>query len=131
MAKKLVIGAIGVFVVWFVLDAVIHMVLLKPLYEATQQLWRPMAEYKFGLGIAVGIVAATAVAAVYVKLIAPKSMAAALQYGGLLGIAWGVSFGPGIYCFMPIPLDLAIYWAVGVLVECLAAGVVLGLLVKD
>ena len=131
MAKKLIIGTVSVWVVWFIMDFIIHGNLLMPLYDQTASLWRPQAEMKMGLGIAVGLICAGAFSAVYVLMISPKSMQAALKYAGLIGITWGVGFGLGNYSYMPVPLSLAAYWFLAIFIESLAAGAILGFLVKD
>ena len=42
----------------------------------------------------------------------------------------GVSMGFGTYCVMPIPVGLAIGWCLGSVVECLVAGLLVGLILK-
>ena len=42
MVKKIIIAIIAVFILWSILDFVIHGVLLSEAYKATVELWRPM-----------------------------------------------------------------------------------------
>ncbi len=47
--KQLVLGSLAVFVVWSVLDFVIHSLILQGTYAETADLWRPMEEMKMGV----------------------------------------------------------------------------------
>ena len=44
MLKRNLLAIIAVFVVWSILDFLIHGMLLQSSYEATANLWRPMEE---------------------------------------------------------------------------------------
>jgi hypothetical protein len=101
------------------------------MYAATQQFWRPMEEMKHGLMIAVCLISAVAFVLVYSRLVAPKTMANGLQFGLLLGVAWGISMGYGTYSVMPLPYNLALVWFLGTLVEMTVAGLLVGLIIKE
>ena len=68
---------------------------------------------------------------IYKRLITNKSMINAVQYGVLFGIGVGISMGYGTYSVMPIPYTMAITWFFGVLVEAVAAGVLVGVIIKE
>jgi len=122
--KKAIFATVAVFFTWAVMDYVIHGLLLGSVYASTPQLWRPMAEFKFGLNWFVVLVAAACFVYVYVFLIADRGLKTALTYGGVFGLGAGISMGYGSYSVMPIPYVLAFSWFVGTLVEALAGGVV-------
>ena len=44
MLKRNLLAIVAVFVVWSILDYLIHGMLLQSSYEATANLWRPMEE---------------------------------------------------------------------------------------
>ena len=46
MIKKAILAVIAGFIVWSILDFLIHSMLLEPTYEATSELWRPVEEIK-------------------------------------------------------------------------------------
>ena len=131
MVKKVVIGILAVFVAWSALDYVIHGVMLQATYEATAQLWRPMAEIKTGLMYVVGILVATFFVLISALLIQPKSLLTGMKYGLLFGLAMGISMGHGSYCYMPIPYNLACTWFAGTVVEMAVGGVLVGLIVTE
>ncbi len=128
--KRTIIAIVAVFFAWAILDFVIHGILLQPTYDATANLWRPMAEMKMPLMYLVTLIAAFCFVFIYGCLITNKSVKTAVQYGVLFGIAAGVSMGFGSYSYMPIPLTLAWGWFTGTLVEAVVAGVLVGVIVK-
>jgi hypothetical protein len=131
MIKRSILAVIAVFVLWQVLDFVIHGLILMKTYEATASLWRPMPEMKMGLMRIVGLVTAIAFVCLYAWLIRDKSVAAGLSYGLIYGLGTGVSMGFGTYCVMPIPLFLAVVWCAGTVVESAFAGLLVGWLVQE
>ena len=131
MTKRNVLAIIAVFVVWQVLDFLLHGVILKSTYEATAALWRPMAEMKMGLMRVVGLVAAICFVCLYAWLVRPKGWATGLSYGLIFGVGTGFSMGFGTYCIMPIPQSLAITWFLGTVVEAAIAGLLAGRILKE
>ncbi|KPK27015.1 MAG: hypothetical protein AMK69_11125 [Nitrospira bacterium SG8_3] len=130
MTKRILLSIITVFIAWSVLDFLIHGVVLQPTYEATAALWRPMAEMKMGLMRLVTFVFATAFVVIYGFLVSPKSLVTGIKYGVLFGLASGFSMGFGSYSYMPIPLNLAWSWFIGSLVETVAAGAIVGGIIR-
>ena len=49
MVKRIVLASLAIFIVWSLLDILIHMVILAPTYAATAHLWRPENEMMMGL----------------------------------------------------------------------------------
>lgn len=131
MVKRFILAAVSIFIAWSVLDFIIHGVILSSTYQATAQLWRPMAEMKMGLMYVVTAVGALAFAGLYTKLVSNKSLATGLLYGLIFGIAEGFPMGFGTYSFMPIPMFLAAAWFVGTLVETIVGGAIVGAIVKS
>lgn len=131
MLKKSLIATVAVFFALSAMDFVIHGVLLDSAYKATAHLWRPEVEMKVPLMFAVTFIFSAGLVAIYSLLINPKSFSAGLQYGVILGLASGASMGIGFYCYMPIPLELAISWFFANLVEVSVAGIIIGAIVKN
>jgi hypothetical protein len=129
MLKKTIWAIIAVFVVWSFLDFLIHGVLLKSSYQATANLWRPEDEMIMSVMSVVTLVFSACFVTLYSHLINPKTLAAGVKYGLIFGLATGASMGFGSYCYMPIPISLAISWFFASLIELTIAGVVVGLMV--
>ena len=128
--KRTLLAILSVFVLWSVMDFVIHGLVLASPYALTPQLWRPMEEMKMGLMYATVLVAAAAFVCIYALFIADKSVRTALRYGALFGIGSGVSMGYGSYSVMPLPYEIALVWFLGSLIEAVAAGWITGMIVK-
>lgn len=128
--KKLLLAILAVFVSWQILDYLIHGVILMDAYEATKDMWRPMEEISMPLSLIVSLISAAGFCYIYYSLIDTKTMNNALKFGLFFGIVWGVSFGYGSYTFMPIPYYMAFTWFLGSIVETVAAGAILGLMIK-
>ena len=131
MAKKMTLGTLAVFVVWEVLDFIVHGNMLQGTYMETASLWRAQEDMMMGVMMVVVLITAAAFTYIYVALVTPKSMASALKFGLLFGVAAGVSMGYGTYAVQPIPYSLAMAWAVNGIVQGAAAGAVLSFIVKD
>jgi len=129
MMKRILMATVVIFIAWSVMDFVIHGILLKPIYDATASLWRPMEDMNMPLMYLVTLVFAACFVLIY-QMIERKSLATGIRYGLLFGIATGISMG-GLYSYMPIPMSLAWGWLGSVLVELLVAGVIVGLLLKS
>lgn len=131
MKKKIFLAAIVVFVLWSVLDFIVHGVILKSAYASTASLWRPMAEMKMGLMYVTVFIAALAFSAIYGYLVAKKSAMVGLTYGLLYGIAVGVGMGYGSYSMMPIPYSMALTWFLGTVLKGILGGLLLGAIIKN
>lgn len=81
MLKKGILAVIATFIVWSILDFLIHGLLCGAIYEATAHLWRPMDEMNMGLMYFVTLVYTTCFVAIYALLIANKSLATGIKYG--------------------------------------------------
>jgi hypothetical protein len=129
--KKTVIAIIAVFILWSVLDFVIHGVFLGEAYKATAELWRPMEEMKMGLMRIVVLISSIMFVLIYALFFSEKNIKTALKYGLLFGIGAGVSMGYGSYAVMPIPYNMAFTWFWGTLIEVTLGGLVVGIIIRD
>jgi hypothetical protein len=120
MKKEIVVGTVAVFVVWGVMDFIIHGVLLSSLYAANPELWRPMAEMKIGVMYGAILISALFFTLLYELGLADAPLRKSVLYGAYFGVAIGIGMGFGTYSVQPIPLSLAVSWFVGTIVESIA-----------
>lgn len=126
------IGAgVAILVAWTLFDALIHRLVLTPLYEANRNLWRPFDEMSTALICAVTLVLIAVFVGVYRLLVRPKSLRAGLGLGAFVGLALGVSSGFGTFIHMPIPLPLAWGWFVAGWLKGVVAGGIVGAIIVD
>jgi hypothetical protein len=131
MTKRIILAVVAVFIVWSILDFILHGLLLRPTYEATANLWRPMDQMNMPLMYFVTLVFTVCFVLIYGLLVGRKSLVSGIQFGVLFGLATGISMGFGSYSYMPIPLTLAWSWFFGSCIEVIVAGALVGAIVKS
>jgi hypothetical protein len=131
MVKRTIWAVVAVFVAWSVLDFILHGLLLRSTYEATASLWRPMDQMNIPLMYFVTFIFTVCFVLIYGLLVGQKSLMSGIRYGALFGLASGISMGFGSYCYMPIPLTLAWIWFIGSWIEAIAAGAIVGAIMKS
>ena len=131
MTKKIILATLAIFILWSILDFILHGIILSSAYQASAQLWRPMNEMKNGLMYFVKLLSALVFVTIYARLISPKNMNYAVSFGVLFGVGTGISIGYGTYSVQPISYIMAVSWFLGTLLEATLAGFLLGWLVKE
>ena len=130
MGKRILLATLYVFVLWSVLDFVIHGILLTPAYEATASLWRPMAQMKMGLMYLTILISALMFVLIYAWLVDRRNPGTGWKYGLLYGIGVGMGLGYGTYSVMPIPYSMALTWFLGTVVEATLGGFLIGMILR-
>ncbi len=130
MIKQTARSVLAIYLAWNVLEFVLHGVILKPTYLATTELWRPLGEWKYGVGQVVMAVSAAAFALLYVRLIGNKCLRTALCYGFLFGIMGGAVAGYGTYSARPIPHHVALTLFFAKLIKMTLASLIVGMIVR-
>jgi multisubunit Na+/H+ antiporter MnhF subunit len=113
------------------IDALMHRLFLAPIYEASASLWRPFDQMNIALIYAVTVALIGVFVSLYRLLVRPKSFAAGVALGALVGLALGISSGFGTFIHMPIPLSLAWGWFLGGWVKGLVAGGIMGAVIVE
>jgi len=131
MTKRAILAGAVVFLAWSVLDFLLHRLLLRSTYEASAELWRPMQQMSVPLIWFVTMVPIACFVLIYQLLIGQKSLATGIRFGALYGLTTGIAAGFGTYIHMPIPLTLAWGWFLGGLVKGIAAGAIVGVIMRS
>ena len=133
--KRWLLASVAVVVVIGVLEFLIHRVLLSDMYKQTASVWRSEAEMQkmmwvFWAGI---LVLAPFFVLIYVKGYEKSKPGSGqgFRYGLYVGAMLSVMHSFGWYVLLPIPLALAFYWFLAILVEFVAAGVAAGLVYHE
>jgi hypothetical protein len=134
MGTRWIMAGVGAFVAIFLLDMVIHGHLLMGLYTQTASVWRPQADahQKMWLMALGQLVFGLLFAWIYTKGYesAKAGIGLGLRYGLTIGALLGISYITVWYVVLPVPFALALGWTAGILVDCLVAGAVVGLLYR-
>jgi hypothetical protein len=133
--KRWLLASLAVLVVIAVLEFVIHGIILSRLYRETASLWRPQQDMRqvvwlFWIGY---LVFAPLFTLIYVKGYekGKPGLGQGLRFGFYVGAMLSVMHSFGWYVILPIPLALAFYWFLAVLVEFIAAGLAAGWVYRD
>lgn len=133
--KRWLLASVAVFVVIFVLEFIIHGVILQGVYQQTASVWRTQADMQRLMWILwVGyLVFAPLFAFIYVKGYekSKPGLGQGFRFGLYVGAMLSVLHGFGWYAILPIPLALAFYWFVAILVESIAMGIAAGLVYHE
>jgi hypothetical protein len=131
MFKQTLLATVAVFVLWSVIDFLVHGVMLHAAYQETLHLWRPEDQVHALLMSAVTLFFGFMLVVTYGYYVVPKSLATGLGFGAALGIGVGVLIGLGSFSYMPILLYLAIAWCLVNFVKIALAGLIAGQLIKE
>lgn len=127
MNKKLWLGSVAVFVVIAVWETIGNLLLLSSAYQATANLWRPMAEMKIWLFYVVYLFVAFFFTLIFSKGYEGKGVREGLRYGFYVGMLMAVPMAFGTYGALPIPCSMALQWFIYGLIEYVLCGAVVAL----
>lgn len=125
--RPFILAFIGVFIFVFAYDWVLHGMILKDMYGATMELWRPEAEMaSYFKWILVGQALSSFAITMLVARAAfgPKC---GLGIGALVGLVLVAGNLIG-YAVQPIPSNLALAWSLSAMVQGALAGGIAGFL---
>ncbi|MBI2618653.1 MAG: hypothetical protein HYW57_01060 [Ignavibacteriales bacterium] len=130
MNKKVWIGAGVVFVLFAVLDFVVHGVLLSSEYAKMPDLFRPMEEMKMWIFFVTYAFVAYFFTLIFSKGYENKGIAEGVRYGVYVGFMMTVPMAYGTYGSMPITYALALQWFLYGMLEFIICGVALAIVFK-
>jgi hypothetical protein len=131
MFKQTLVTTVVLFILWSVIDFLVHGILLQSAYQETVHLWRSDDEYYAMLVSAVTLIYGFCVVSIDSNFIAPKSLTTGFNYCVALGSGVSALVGLGSFSYMPIPFSLAIAGFGVSFIKLVAAGLVAGYVVKE
>jgi hypothetical protein len=129
MSKKVLIGAVAVFVALSIFEFVIHGVLLTSSYEATKDLWRSLDEMNARMWMFYVIYAFIGLTLSYIfsKGYEGKGLVEGIRFGFFVGLLMNIPRAYGSFVVMDIPYSLALSWFLYGMVEYLILGAILAM----
>ncbi len=124
--KKNILAVVGIFVLWSVVDMLVHGHLLMDSYTATAHLWRPMAEMKNVLMQVTSFVSVCVFVWIYACAVSEKSLCKGVCLGVQVGLLLSVMWAVQSYAYMPITWTIVAGWCGALMAKCVLAGVVVG-----
>jgi hypothetical protein len=125
MNRKLIIGFITVFVVFIILDYLIHNVLLISLYEETEHLWRPAEEMRSWIFLVTGLFFAFFFTLIFSKGYEGRGIMEGFRYGLYVALMVQLPGAYVSYAVTPIPYALALQWFLYGTVQYILLGILL------
>lgn len=128
--KKFLLAVVSVFVVFELIDFVIHSFILMDTYESLQHLWRDdMMDYMWVMYITTFIWSVFFVY-IFTKGYQNRGWLEGLRYGLLIGILMLVVGMFNQWVVYPLPIGLIVQWFVFGLIQFMICGVVAALIYK-
>jgi len=128
--KKYILAVLAVFVVFELLDFIIHSVILADAYESLQGVWRQnMMNYMWVMYVT-ALIWSVFFVYIFTKGYQNRGWLEGLRYGlliGLLMLVMGMFNQWGVY---PLPIGLVVQWFVFGLIQFMICGVVVALVYK-
>lgn len=125
--KKVIIGAVAVFIAVSIMDYLIHGLLLQSAYEATKSIWRPDMDSKMWIFSIVSLIGSFFFSFIFSMGYEGKGIAEGARYGLYIGIWMSVGMAYGTYGMVSIPYSMALQWFLYGVVEYVVGGVILAM----
>jgi hypothetical protein len=128
--RKIIVAILLVFLLWAIIDLIIHGLVLSRLYALAGPVFRPEYETMMVLVYIARLAEASALVLVFALFVGRGGMAFGAGFGALLGFGIGMTMAYGGYAIMPIPYGLALGLFLTILGEYAVAGLILGAMFK-
>jgi len=127
---KLILTVVLVYIVYQLLNFVIHSLILKDMYMATAAVWRVDMENVMWVMYLSDLIRIFLFVFIFIKGQENKGWMEGLRYGLLMGLLLSLGMSLNSYAILPIPFTLAIYWLVLSLIQMIICGIAAALLYK-
>ena len=124
--KRFMLAFVATFIFVFLFEWLWHGVLMTPLYEATEEVWRPPAESSMAFLTLSQLLYSLLIAYIFTRNYQANGIAEGLRFGLLMGLLVG-SIQLGTYSYLPIPLSITLLWVLAEVLKGIGAGVILSL----
>jgi hypothetical protein len=123
--KRYVIAAIVLFVFIYIYEAIVHGMLLMPMYLETPNLWRGEMTAYLPFNIAIIALLALWITFIFTRFYREGGARNGLHFGFYLGLLSGIQ-AAGAYYYLPISAALAGAWFLANLIESVVGGLIIG-----
>lgn len=129
--KRFILASIIVFVVYEVINYIVHMLLLSNQYMALMELWRSDMEQKMWIMYIATLIFSFLFVYIYIKGYEGKGIIEGVRYGLILGLLVNVVGMFNQYVVYPIPLGLIIQWFIYGMIQFIICGIVAAALYRE
>jgi hypothetical protein len=130
MTKKLWIGFIVVYIVWNMLNMIIHGMILGSTYATAElmKIWRPDMQNKMWIFYLVAVFTSFFYTLIFSKWYKGKGLVEGIQYGVYTGFLMAIPMAYSSYAMYPIPYSLALQWFIYGMIHYIILGIILALI---
>ena len=122
--KKFVIASIVVFIVFEILNFIIHGPLLGSIYEEAKSVWRPDMMDKMWIIHITNFIFSFLFVYIFTKGYENKGIVEGLRFGLIIGLLMNVVGMFNQYAVYPLPFSLAIQWFIYGIIQYVICGAV-------
>jgi hypothetical protein len=122
--KRFILASIAVFFAFEIMDAIIHMVILKKTYEALASIWRPDMMSLLWIFHVGALILAFLFTYIFIKGYENKGILEGVRYGIIIGLFANIPYGFYEYAMYPLPLSLCIQWFIYGMIEFMICGII-------
>jgi hypothetical protein len=122
--KRFIGASIAVFFAFEIIDAVVHMVILKKAYEALSSIWRPDMISLLWIFHVGSLILAFLFTYIFVKGYENKGILEGVRYGIIIGLFANIPYGFYEYAMFPLPLCLCLQWFIYGMIEFIICGMI-------
>ena len=128
--KKFILALIGAFVFVFAFEFFWHGFLMRGMYEATSEVWRPEDPAYMKYIFASQFLFAAVLTFIYTKIGQHIRCKRGIAFGFFAGLLLAAP-QLGAYCYMPVPLTIPLMWMLASLLKGLGSGMVIAAIYKE
>jgi len=121
--KRFIWVSLVVFLVFEIIDAIVHMVILSKEYEALRLMWRPDLMSKIWIFHVGSLVLAFLFTYIFVKGFENKGIAEGVRYGLIIGLFANIPYAFYEYAMLPLPFSLCLQWFIYGMIEYIICGI--------
>ncbi|MCB4755660.1 MAG: hypothetical protein LHV69_01265 [Elusimicrobia bacterium] len=128
--KRFIVTSVAVFLAFEILDAIIHMGILRKAYEALGPLWRPDMMSKMWIIHVGSLILAFLFTFIFIKGYENKGLGEGVRYGIIIGLFANIPYAFYEYAMFPLPLSLCLQWFLYGMIEFVLCGLLAAALYK-
>jgi len=122
--KKWIVASVIVFVVYEILNFVIHSLVLMGTYEKMASVWRADMSSKMWIMYVVALLWSFLFVYIFTKGYEAKGWLEGLRYGFWIGLFLNIPMAFNQFAVYPITFNLAIWWFVLGMIQIMVCGIV-------
>ena len=128
--KNFILTSIVVFVVYEVVNSIIHFLILSGAYQALAEVWRPDMMQKMWIVYVTALIFSFLFVYIFSKGYEGRGIQEGIRYGLIIGLLMNVVGMFNQYAVYPLPFGLVIQWFIYGVIQFILCGIVAAALYK-